>query len=337
MNLSKKSTSTNTRNNQWFVKALLALPLAIAFFALPTYAQGCADCANLVTTKALQLNGGTIKGNVQQINSEFVNLNEGSTFDGSFLVPGSPFIIDNSPNLDPANIVCGASGEFVYGIALNGNINLTGKIVTGKTRDALAPVADVAAATGTQNVAINTVEEAAAFSANPASGNNLRDLFINVNVGEVTLQPQDATYGNIITTSGTTLVLGRAGETTTYNVEQIFVNTGSSVKILGSVTLRVRSQLFISSDAVVNALGTAADLKTEFPSSGQLIVNSGGTLYADVNAPSKQIFINFAARLIGAVKADQIFVNFGGYLESVGDCQATGGSSGGGGVVEDAN
>jgi hypothetical protein len=335
MNLSKKSTSTNTRNNQWFVKALLALPLALAFFALPTYAQDCANCANLVTTKALQLNGGTIKGNVQQINSEFVNLNEGSTLNGSFLVPGTPFIIDNSPNLDPANIICGATGEYVYGIALNGTINLSGKIVTGKTRDALAAVADVAAATGTQNVAINTAEEAAAFSANPNNGAGLRDLFINVNVGEVSLQPQEATYGNLFTTSGTTLVLGRAGETTTYNVEQIFVNTGSSVKILGDVTLRVRTQLFISSDAAVNALGTATNLKVEFPSSGQLIVNSGGTLYADVNAPSKQIFINFGAKLIGAVKADQIFVNFGGYLESVGDCQSTPGA--GGGPVEDAN
>jgi hypothetical protein len=300
---------------KWMLRVLLLLALTIVT-TLPAVAQDCASGAQLVSRRAVQLNGGTIKGNLQQLNEEFININGGTVLQGNLLVSGSPNIIDNSPNLDPAQIVCGTVSAAGYGISLNGDIALAGKIVTNVAPVTLDALEAVAAATGNRDAFINTPADAEAFSADANNSNGLRSLFINANTGTVTLAPQAATFANIFTNSGTILVLGREGEATTYNVEGLFVNSGSAVVVLGQVTLRVKNQLQIGSDAFVGNVDSLGSLAVDL-AYGDLNLNSGATLFANINAPTKTVAVNPSAVLIGSVKADQIVVNSGGYLEGV--------------------
>jgi hypothetical protein len=258
------------RKYSWWIMVMMILPLIGMSIGLPVSANsgikgvranilaqdGCGQCARIVTRRALQINGGLIEGNVQQLTADFVNLNDSSALIGNFLVPGTPFIIDNSPNLDPANVVvngCGDAAPSNYGISLNGNINLAGQIIRQVNPIELAALEAIPTPVSNRNVSINTEAEAEAFNADANSSVDLRNLNLNNNVGAVKVAP--GIYGTFNTSAGTQLVLGVAGSSlenpAVYNFQDLNINTGSQLVIVGFVKLRVQNQLGVGSNAQV--------------------------------------------------------------------------------------
>jgi cytoskeletal protein CcmA (bactofilin family) len=352
------TTRRNSRILRWGVQAFIwgGLFCLTSGSLLPVQAGGknlranlqvqdnCTQCAPIITRRALQMNGGRIEGNVQQLTADSVNINSGSTFIGNLLVPGNPNITDNSSTVDAASIIsfgCSTTNTNSYNISLNGEINWSGQIIKRSTPMTLASLAPIPMPTANGNVTLNTLAEASAFNSNPSNTNNLRNLVLNAGVGSVEVGP--GTYGTFGANDRTELVLGTNSSTVdnpaVYNFQDLYLNTGSQLVIRGYVKLRVQNQLVLASNSTfgckmetlstgggptveesnlvfneANATFDGADAISDFQRlqvelAGNLSLNSNSVFCGNLNVPNRSVSVSPYATFMGSLKCDQLMVN----------------------------
>jgi hypothetical protein len=352
------STRNNKKKLRWGVQALIwgGLLCLVSSNFLSVQAGGknlragfqvqdnCTQCAPIVTRRALQMSGGRIEGNVQQLTADSININSGSSLVGNLLVPGNPNIVDNSATVDAASLVslgCQTTTTNSYNISLNGDINWSGQIVKRYAPVTLAPLAPIPMPTATGNVTLNTVADATAFNNNPNNTINLRNLVLNAGVGRVAVAP--GTYGTFGANDRTTLVLGTETSTAdnpaVYNFQDLYLNTGSELVIRGYVKLRVQNQLVLASnttcgcktedvnvgtgvveesnlvfgsgnnDAFDQAGATSNLQLLQVELAGNLSLNSYSMFCGSLNVPNRSVSVNPYATFVGSLKCDQLMVS----------------------------
>jgi cytoskeletal protein CcmA (bactofilin family) len=357
-----KSANNNTVNIKMGLRfvAILLLPLISFWLALPAQAnvgmknlragipfQSCDRCAGVITRQGLQMNGGTIEGNVQQLTADFIHINNGSTIKGDLLVPGNPEVVNNSNTVDSNNLVTlGCSSDLFnkYKVLLTGKVTFTGQIVTQYPTTSFAPLAPVALPTGTRNVVLSTVAEAEAFNNDLNSSLNLRSLVVNSKAGAVKIAP--GSYERLTANSGSQLVLGNASNQrdnpAVYNLQDLVLNSDSDLVVVGYVQLRIQRLLVVGAGATagvkvaggvtedanltvdpgVDALTinttTSQDItQLRIDGVGSIILNSQGVLCGVINAPNRTITVNSQSKLIGNIKCDRLVVHGDGMVKAV--------------------
>jgi hypothetical protein len=309
--------------------------------------QSCDRCPGVIVRQGLQMNGGTIEGNVQQLSADFVHINNGSTIMGDLLVPGGPDIVNNSNTVNSSNLVAfGCSSDLFnkYKVLLTGKITFTGQIVTQYPVTTLTPLAPVAAPTGNRQVILSTVAQGEAFNNDPNSSVNLRTLILNSKVGAVQVAP--GSYEKLVANSGSQLVLGNASarpdNPAVYNLQDLTLNSGSDLVVIGYVQVRVQRSLVVGAGATagvkvggpttedanltidpgvdsltINTTTSQDITQLRVDGVGNIILNSQGVLCGVINAPNTTITVNSQSKLIGNIKADKLVVHNDGMVKAI--------------------
>src|SRR5262249_8117286 len=115
--------------------------------------------------------------------------------------------------------------------------------------------------------------------------------------------------------SGGGFILGEAGAgTSIYNLQNLTLNGGSRIEVIGPVILVLNRGLSINSGV------TFSDHPVEWLTlkiaSGGLTVNGDTLLPAIVIAPSGAVTLNGNATLRGSVRADRLIVNRNARIEN---------------------
>jgi len=249
---------------------------------------------------ATSLNGG-IDGSIQILTPENVTLNGNASISGDLLVPGSQAIrLNGSPLFGGTIDGPGSADPSGYTVTLN-----SGAVLRHLARrvDALAlpVVAAPPEPTGTRNVSLNQAGQSAGDFA------TLRNLTLNSNVGLIAVPP--GTYGSFAANGGSGFILGVAGSTvpSVYNLQNLTLNGGSRLEIVGPIILKLNGGLSVNSNVTFS--GHAVEWLSLELASGGLSLNGAVSLAANVIAPSGTVTLNGSATLRGTVKADRFIVN----------------------------
>lgn len=249
---------------------------------------------------------GELEGSVQQLTGESVTLNGNSALSGDLLVPGVPTLQANGrPTYVGVQDAAGAATPTGYYVTLNGGSVLR-YLVRRVNPIALPTVAAPATPTGTRYVTMNRATDPVGDFA------TLRDLTLNSNVGNVAVPP--GTYGAItVNSSGSGLVLGVADSTTptVYQLQQLTLNGGATVQVVGPVILRLAYGLTLNGTLGAVAHPSWVTLQI---ANGSVTLNSGAALRAIVVAPNGTVTINGNTVLTGRVSADRLTLNGNGVL-----------------------
>jgi RHS repeat-associated protein len=264
-----------------------------------------------VVRHAPQLDSGRIDGTLWQLTGEDTSFDGTDTITSDLLVPGTPTVtaaasssyggtIDGTESAAPTG----------YKVTLAGKASLR-HVVTRTAPIALQEVAFPPAPQGTRDVQLRKATDTIG---DPAT---LRHLDIAGNAGSVAVPP--GTYGKFTISGRNTLVLGVDGSTApaVYNLEQLALTGGSSLRVAGPVTLRVRNAVTL----VGSSVGAADDpkrLRLEVAPgrpADAVQVSGNGVLYAIVRAPRGKISIQGNGRLRGTVACDLLQVDGNGVLQ----------------------
>jgi RHS repeat-associated protein len=246
---------------------------------------------------------GTVEGSVQQMTGESVTLNGGAVITNDLLVPGSPTVrLNGHPSFGGTIVGTGSATPTGYTITLNGNSTLD-KLRTRTNAITLPTVPVPPSPSGTRNVTINSAGQ------NPGPWNTLKNLTLNSNVGPVAVPA--GTYGDFAANGGSTLQLGVAGTTSTYNLQHLTLNGQAVIEVLGPVVLNVRYGFNLNGHS---GFGSHPDWLTININGGDMNINGGATLYGFLTAPNSRVIINGQALLEGGLTSDYLTVNGGGVL-----------------------
>jgi len=290
---------------------------------------------------------GTFNGNIMLAYSPTpsnLQINSGGKINGSLYLPGTPTVksnavsggdktwspardslfasvilgqntFDNSPyrvvdlggNPDPSN----------YTINFDPAPSVTGKVYRQIERYTLTAITDP---WGTKASNAGT-----AFPGNSGtftySATSNADITINsgnptVNlIGGSTARPQDGHYGSVSVNSGT-LVLGNAADPTqemVYYFDSLSLNSGS-VQIVGKVTINLKNGFNLG-----RSIGNSAHPEyTQINMwSGNFNVNSGGSVYGAVYAPTSTVTFNGGSTLNGSITAKTLNMNSSSVIYSL--------------------
>ncbi|MBV9923928.1 MAG: PKD domain-containing protein, partial [Acidobacteria bacterium] len=268
------------------------------------------DCGDLtaIVRHAPSVNG-RIEGSVQMLTGEYVNLNSGNVITSDLLVPGTPSIqINGTPGYQGTVDGTGTTTPTGYGVTINSGAQVR-HVVRRTNPVTLTSVPVPPASTGTRSVTINSPGQSA------GTWSTVRDLTLNSGVGAVTVPA--GTYNNFTANDGSYLVFGVAGATTpaVYNFDTLTLNSNSALRLVGPVQLNVGSRVNVSSGAVMGYDQNPRWMELNV-SRYDVTVNSLGTLYGVVRAPSGTVYIN--GRLRGSVQSDRLSINSGASLEWMG-------------------
>ncbi|HQR40757.1 MAG TPA: hypothetical protein PLF26_20410, partial [Blastocatellia bacterium] len=213
---------------------------------------------------------GRIDGSVQQNTGSGVSINTGAAINGDLLVPGTPNVVLNGTPAYGGTIQgAGSSTPTGYNVTLNSGGTL-GHAVTRTNAVTLPVISPPPASTGTRSVSINAPGQSIG---DPAT---LRDLTLNSNVGPVAVPP--GTYRNFVANAGSAFVFGVSGsaEPTTYNLNQLTLNSSSRLDLVGPIRLLLGNGITLNASAGsgANALWLALDV-----ASGSVTLNSNSSLY----------------------------------------------------------
>jgi RHS repeat-associated protein len=246
-----------------------------------------------------------VEGSVRQLTGESFTLNSGGVVTGDLFVPGTPTVrLNGSPNYGGTIDGAGSTQPTGYFVTLNSGSTL-GRTVRRTDPITLATVAPPPASQGTRNVVINSPGQS------PGDFATLRDLTLNGNVGLIVVPP--GTYRNFIGNGSNGFVFGVAGSSvpTVYNLNQLTLNGGSQIRVVGPITLTLGNPLTVNGATVGAA--TNPNWLTLKIASGGLTLNSNSALYGIVRAPNGTVTLN-GASLTGSVQSDRLIVNGGGRL-----------------------
>ena len=259
-----------------------------------------------VVRRAPVLNG-HVEGSLRQLTGENVTLNSGAVVTGDLLVPGTPTVRRNgNPNFGGTVVGTGSAQPSGYTVTLNSGSTL-GHLVTRTDPISLADVAAPPASQGTRSVTLNSPTQS------PGDFNTLRDLTLNSNAGNVAVPP--GTYRNF-TSNGRSFIFGVVGATqpAIYNLNQLTLNSGSQVQVVGPIVLTLGSPLTLNG-ATMGASNDPLWLTLKM-SGAALTLNSGSALYGIVRAPYATATIN-GATLQGSLHCNRLTVNSGGLLSGL--------------------
>jgi O-glycosyl hydrolase/cytoskeletal protein CcmA (bactofilin family) len=268
----------------------------------PNYAGGATGALEIGVTALVRhmtsLNGG-INGSVQILTAENVTLGGNARITGDLLAPGMPEIRLNGQGVFSGAIEGDGSSEpGAYTITLNGDAALR-HVVRRIDPLALPVVAPPPQPPGTRSVTLDQPGESAGDFA------TVRNLTLNSSVGLVSVPP--GVYGNFSANSGSGFIFGQAGGPSIYNLQNLTLNGGSHIEIIGPVILVLNRGLSVNSNVTFS--NHPAEWLTLEIASGGLTLNGDALLPATVIAPSGAVTLNGNATLRGAVKADRLIVN----------------------------
>lgn len=253
----------------------------------------------VIVRHAPSINGSRIEGNVRVLLGESININSGSAITGDLLVPGSPNITLNGNNNYNGTIVgTGNPQPTGYSINLNSNISLH-HIISRTDAVTISPVPSPPLPTGTRDISLNKNDQPGDFS-------TIRNLTINSNYGDLTV-PQ-GTYGNLIANSNSGLTFGVVGQSTTYNIQSLTLNSNSLLNTLGNVTINVQSNVNLNSQVTMGDVNSPISLALNM-ANGSLSLNSNSTFYGVVKTPNGQVSLNANSLLKGLITCDRLTAN----------------------------
>jgi hypothetical protein len=160
------------------------------------------------------------------------------------------------------------------------------------------------APTGTRTVTINNASQSA------GDFNTLRNLTLNNNVGQYVVPP--GTYGNVTVNRNSGVTLGELNTTepSIYNLQNLTLNGGSQLQVVGPVIINLANGTSIFSDA-----GSA--LHPEWLRlnvyTGDVALGNNVTFNGHIIAPSGAITINGTVK--GTTVSDRLTINGNGLLE----------------------
>jgi O-glycosyl hydrolase len=253
------------------------------------------------------LNGG-IDGSVQVLAAKDSTLNSGAWVSGDLLVPGTPQARVNG-TVSFAGTINGPGSVSPSSHTLTLN---RGSVLRHLVRRidplALPVVAAPPAPTGTRNVTLNQPGQSAGDFA------TVLNLTLDSKVGLIAVPP--GTYGNFTANSGSGFALGVAGtiEPAAYNLQNLTLNSGARLEIVGPVVLTLNGSLSVNSGVAFS--NHAAEWLALRLASGHLTLNGAVELPAHVVAPSGTVTLNGKSALRGTIKADRLIVNSDALLET---------------------
>jgi len=228
------------------------------------------------------VNGG-IDASIQVLGTDDITLNGSAWIAGDLLVAGTPSLRLNGRPMFVGTIEGpGASAPDSHRVTLNGDAALRHLVVHIDPKS-IPVVEPPVPPSGTSNVTLNG------------------------NAGVLALPP--GSYGSVIVNGGSGLVLGVAGSTTPaiYHVQNLTLNSGSTITLAGPVELRLNNGLSINSQVAFSHHDPSAlVLKI---ASGGLVLNGDVMLPANVLAPTGTVTLNGSSTLRGLLKADRLIVN----------------------------
>lgn len=249
--------------------------------------------------------GGIVEGSLQVLSGQSFALNSRAAVSGDILVPGTPAIQLNGAPLYGGTIDgSGSPGSSAYAITLNSGAVL--RHVVRRTNPTAMPVVNPPPApAGTRDVALN------AGDAPVADFGSLRTLTLNRGVGPLAVP--SGTYGRFTANHGSGFVLGVAdvAEPAVYHFQNLVLNSGSELKIVGPVVVVLAEGLTLNGTVGEPAHPEWLELQI---ASGGLTLNRDAAVHGVVVAPQGAVTINHGAALHGRVSSDRLVVNSGGLL-----------------------
>ncbi|MEO7411822.1 MAG: Ig-like domain-containing protein [Opitutaceae bacterium] len=251
---------------------------------------------------------GTVVGSVQILLGESINLNSTTNVSEDLLVPGMPTVVLNgTPTYGGTQVGAGSVSPSNYRITLSSGSTLR-HVVRRIDPISLPAVPAPPSPVGNRSVSINSP------NGSPGNFGTLRNLTLNSNVGLVAVP--EGSYGNFSANSGSGFTLGVQGAATasTYNFQNLTVNSGSMIQIVGPVVINLANGF--AGNGTLGDATNPAWLKLNL-SAGSFTLNSGSAFYGSVNAsnPKSAVTINANSRLVGSLTCDRLTINNGGLLQ----------------------
>ena len=256
--------------------------------------------SDVIVRGAPALNSGArVEGPLWLLTGANTTIN-GTTLTSDLLVPGSPTVVRNSGSTLGSTVSgSGNAQPSNYRVTLNSGTGVN-RLVTRTDPIVLAAIPAPPAPRGTRDVQINAPGQSIG---DPAT---LRNLTLNSNAAAVAVPA--GTYGQWTANNNTRFVLGVAGATqpSVYNLQNLTLNTGGQLEVVGPVIINLANGTRIGS-----AAGTSArpDWLVVNVAAGAVTLNSGGAFYGTLRAPSSAVTLNSGSQLIGALVADQLTLN----------------------------
>ncbi len=253
---------------------------------------------------------GTVEGSIYHLTGQGFNLNSSANISGDILVPGTPNVnVNGTPNWEGVVQGDGSPSPSGYWITINSGATLRNLV----TRTDPQPLPDVTAPTAPSNWNWANINNASDPDPN---WSQVGSVNFNSNSG-VRAVPAGA-YGSFNLNNGTGIILGTAGATEpeVYSFQQLNVNSGAQIQVVGPVIVRLANQTSINGPA--GAEGKSEWLRIEVNNGGFTANSQGQTIYAHVYAPRGEIIVNNNSTLCGAAFGQRIRVNSGGLLRYCG-------------------
>ncbi len=260
----------------------------------------------VIVRHAPNLNGGTIQGSLQQLNGENLTINSGFAMTGDLLVPGTPTVVSNGRPVYSGTISgTGAASPVGYRVT---SMVILPCAICGREQRRLhcQPFQFRLRPPATRSVNINSAGQSYADAA------TLRNLTLNGNVGMIAVPP--GSYGSFNVNGGSGLVLGVTGgvQAVNYNLQNLNLNGGSTLKIIGPVTLTLTSGFTATELWVLPTIRRGCNFNWR-------VVVSHSTAVAHFNgqvtAPNGTVIVNGNSKLVGTSASDQFILNSGGVVQ----------------------
>lgn len=253
---------------------------------------------------------GSIDASVQVLTPENVTLNGSASISGDLLVPGSAQVrLNGQPAFGGTVEGSGAPDPDTHTVRLNGAAELR-HLVRQIDPLTLPSVDAPPQPAGTRSVSLNRPSDSVGDFA------TVRNLTLNSQIGLISVPP--GSYNSFSANGGSGFVLGNAGATepSIYYLQNLTLNGGSRIEVVGPVVVLLAGGLSINSNVTFSS-HPVSWLTLQFAAGG-LAVNGNVVLPATVIAPSGTVTLNGSSRVKGAIKADRLIVN-GNALLSAGD------------------
>jgi hypothetical protein len=251
-------------------------------------------------------NNAHVEGSLQQMLGESVTLGGSTSVTGDLLVPGTPTVVLNgSPAYGGTLDGTGSASPSGYTVTLANNSAL-GHVIRRTDARPIPTVNAPLPSAGTRTVTLrNPGDEVGDWT-------TIRNLTIQSGVGQV-LVPAGA-YGDFKASGGSGLTLGVTGtsEPSVYHFQNLTLNSGAQIQVIGRVIIIVGNGFSINSGTVGNPANPAWLTLNLY--SGHLSINQGASVYGYVTAPAGVVTINGGGQLVGGVATNGLNLNSNSWL-----------------------
>lgn len=315
-----KAITTNDLHEQGIRSGLAALvALALIFCTMPAFAQTATNDSPTSGRTATAIPevmmirhapsiAGTVTGSIRQLLPEYLSLGGSSIVSGDVMVPGTPRVrltgsavyagtIDEGGAMLPNN----------YMVALGGQARLR-HIIRCVDPKPMPSVDAPEAPAGTETIVLSTPEQCVRH------WDTVRNLTVTGQA--LACAVPSGVYGNFRAEAGTGLILGVAGSSwpTHYSFESLEISGQASLQIVGPVVITIVRGMTLSGSA--GSANNPSWLKLQI-CQGDLTLNAGSSLNANVLAPRSSVYVNGNAMLTGYLAADRLWIGAGGVVSNV--------------------